>query len=228
MDILPETKRLRRKLSGQTALLGIALYTACFVFARLEVMITSDILMVDSLPAKLLSFLQTLAIVLGFALFYSFTSVLCHYIKFKRTLPFIFLVMGITLYRALLSLGGRYFIDGITGYDFFLYILPSQVLSFGLEVAQYLLVLLIVWISLKEQDDGALRRSQLLISLTVMLLNIASRILYDIGYGAPTSSQEFLQMGIAYASDILLYGVLLFFAMHLLTAWAKKTHQRLT
>lgn len=224
MNTLPENKPLCRKLSTIAALLGAALYTACFVFARLEVIVTSDVLMADSGLAKLLSLLQTLTIILGFALFYSFTAFLIKNINFKKTLPFIFAVVGITLYRSLLSLGGRYFIDGMVDYDFFMFALPTQVLSFALELAQYLLILLVAWLSLRK---APLNTSLLYISLTVMILNIGSRILYDVGYGAPTSNREVIQMVLAYASDILLYGVLLLLAMRLLASWANKISQRL-
>jgi len=60
-----------------------------------------------------------------------------------------------------------------------------------------------------------------------MVLNIGGRIRYDIGYGAPTSSTEIFQMVLAYASDILLYGVLLLLAMRLLASWANRIHQKL-
>jgi len=224
MNTLPENKPLRRKLSIIAALLGAALYTARFVFARLEVIVTSDILMADSWLAKLLSLLQTLTIILGFALFYSFTAFLIKNINFKKTLPFTFVAVGITLYRSLLSLGSRYFIDGMTDYDFFMYALPTQVLFFALELGQYLLILLVAWLSLRK---ATLNRSLLYISLIVMVLNIGGRILYDIGYGAPTSSTEIFQMVLAYASDILLYGVLLLLAMRLLASWANRIHQKL-
>ncbi len=244
MDILLEHKMLRRKLCGIAAMIALVLFTACFVFARLEVIVTSDILLANSFIAKLLSLLQTLLIVLGFALFYSFTAFLLSKVEFIGTLSFIFVVIGITLFRSLLSLGGKYFIDGISSYDFFLYVLPTQAISFGLELAQYFLVLLITWLCLryfpKESEKfhahplqkrfgipHALLRSLFFIALTVMILNIGSRILYDIDYGAPTSTAEACQMLLAYTSDILIYGMLLFFVMCLLTTWANTIYQKL-
>ncbi|MBO5305317.1 MAG: hypothetical protein J6B12_01005 [Clostridia bacterium] len=225
MDILPENKALRTRLCGITALLGLGLFTACFLFARIEVTLTSDILMVDSFPSKLLSFLQKATVYLGFALFYSFSTFLSNKIGFIKTFPFIFIVIGLTVYRTILSLSGQYLIDKIDTYDFVLYVLPQALLSFGLELIQYLLVLFVIWlcmINVKRQATPTMRRPLLFVSLTVMAINIAIRIRYDIAYGAPTSLREVLQMVLAYASDILIYGVLLFFIMSLIAVWADK------
>lgn len=204
----------------------------------------------DSFLANSLALLQTVLIALGFALFYSFTTYLFYKIGFIATLPFIFSDLGILLYRSLLTLGGKYLIDRIPSYDFMLYTLPMQILYFVFEITQYLLVICIAWLCLKHfhrapatkeatnQSAFPFRKpldlsnpilsSLFFVSLAVTALNVGSRIIYDIGYGAPTSLTEILQMIVAYGLDILLYGVLLFFAMRCLVAWAETKYQSIS
>lgn len=213
-------KTKRRRLCGIAAVLGLAVATLRFALGRLEFIVLSDVLLADGLLPLLFSLVQTLLILFGFALFYSFTSVLIFKIGMIKTLPFIFLGVGIAIYRSLLTLVGKVLIDGASEYEFFVSILPVQLLSLALELAQYLLVLLVIFLTLKV--TASLPRSILLASLTVLLVNVGSRVIYDIGYGLPTSGKDLLTMVGAYTSDILLYGVLLFFVVRFLVAWAEK------
>lgn len=210
----------RRKLCGIAALLGLLIATLRFALGRLEFIVLSDILLTDSFFAKLFPLFQTLLILFTFALFFGFTSVIIGKFKFSTALPFIFLSIGIATYRLLLSLIGKILIDGVSEYEFFVSLLPFQILSFLLELAQYLLVIFVIWLTLKL--SASLPRSLLFSSLTVMLMNIGSRILYDIDYGLPTSTKDLLQMIGAYTSDILLYGLLLFFATRFFASWAER------
>ncbi len=220
MEAPLEYKTTRRKLCGIAAILGLLIATARFAVGRLEFILLSDILLADSLLAKLFPLLQSLLMVFGFALFYSFTAVFCHRFGFAKAIPFICLTVGISVYRSLLSLLGKIFIDGVSEYEFFVSVLPLQILSLILELAQYLLVLFIIWLVLRL--TVSLPRSILFASLSVLLVNVASRIVYDVDYGLPSSTKEVFQIVGAYTSDVLLYGVLLFFAMRFLAAWAEK------
>ncbi len=215
-----EYQKFRARLGGRAALLAVLAFTLCAVLARLEFILMSDILLADSIGTLLLAFAQTLCIVFGFALFYSFTAVLMQEIKLSKTLPFILISVLLSLYRTGLALGGKYFIDGIIGYEFLSYELPTGALSFALEILQYLLVIFIVW--LVQRRAASLHRSLFFTALAVTGVNVGSRILLDIQIGAPTSLKEILQMVVAYASDILIYGVLLFLAMRGLAKWAIK------
>ncbi|MBE6661940.1 MAG: hypothetical protein E7606_01515 [Ruminococcaceae bacterium] len=212
-----EYQKLRASLCGRAALLAVLTFTVCAVLARLEFILMSDILLADSIGTQLLAFAQTLCIVLGFALFYCFTAILMQEIGLSKTVPFALTAVLLTLYRTVLALGGKYFIDGVNGDEFFSYELPTSALSFALEILQYLLVMLLIWLA--QRRRCSLHRSLFFASLAVMGINVGSRILLDIQIGAPTSLEEIWQMVIAYASDILIYGVLLLFAMRLLAKW---------
>ena len=219
-----EDKTFRRKLCGLAALLGLLAATLRFVLGRLELIVLSDVLLADGFLADLFPLLQTLLIVFTFALFFGFFSVIVHKFGFKSAFPFILLSVGIMTYRFLLSLIGKVFIDGISEYEFFVSVLPFQILSFLLELAQYLLVIFVIWLTHKL--SASLPRSLLFSSLTVMLMNVGSRILYDIDYGLPTSTKDLFQMIGAYTSDILFYGLLLFFATRFFAAWAEKRYAK--
>jgi hypothetical protein len=226
METLYPYKPIRRKLCGIAAILGLLVGILRFTLARLEFIVLSDILLADSIAADILSLLQTLLIAFGFALFYSFTTVLIGKIGFSKALPFLFLTVGITLYRSLLSLAGKILLDHVSSYELFTSVIPLQIFSFVLELAQYLLVLFVIWLTLKL--TASLPRALLFSSLTVLLINIGSRVFYDIDYGLPASAKEVLQMLGAYTSDILLYGVLLFFAMRFFAAWAEQRYPKHT
>ena len=213
-------KTARRRLCGIAAVLGLAVAILRFALGRLEFIVLSDVLLAEGLLPLLFSLLQTFLILFGFALFYGFTSVLICKFGTTKTLPFIFLGVSVTIYRSLLTLVGKALIDGVSEYEFFVSVLPAQLLSLALELAQYLLVLLVIFLTLKA--TSSLPRSILFASLTVLLVNIGSRVVYDIGYGLPTSGKDLLTMVGAYTSDVLLYGILLFFAMRFFATWAKK------
>lgn len=213
-------KSIRRRLCGIAALLGLLVSTARFAVARLEFIVISDVLRAGGIAATLLPLLQTLLILFGFALFYGFTAILIQEIGFKKALPFMFLTVGVMLYRAALALCGKVFFDGLSEYEFLTSALPLQLLSLAVELGQYLLILLVIWLTLKLTAKPP--RATLAASLTVLLINLFSRIVYDVDYGMPTSSREVLQMVGAYTSDILLYGVLLFVAMRLFAKWGEK------
>ena len=215
-----EHQKLRAKLCGRAALLAALAFTLCAVLARLEFLLMSDILLAGGIGTQLLALAQTLCIAFGFALFYSFTAFLMQEMGLAKTLPFLLIAVLLTLYRTALALGGTYFIDGVIGYEFLSYELPTALLSFALELVQYFLVIFLVW--LMQKRAVSLPRTLLGIALTVTGINVASRILLDIQIGAPTSMREILQMVVAYASDILIYGVLLLLAMRLLSKWANK------
>ena len=215
-----EYKRIRRKLCGITAILGLLAATLRFVLGRIEFIVLSDILLADSLLAKIFPLLQTLLILFSFALFYGFSSTLIHKVGFSKALPFMFLTIGISTYRSLLTLVGKILIDRVSEYDLFVSVLPLQILSYFLELAQHLFIFFVIWLVLKLTASRP--RSTFFAALTTMLLTIGSRIAYDIDYGLPSSATEVLQMIGAYTSDILLYGVLLFFAMRFFVKWAEK------
>ena len=220
MDTQLEYRPYRRRLCGIAAILGGLVATLRFVIARLEFIVLSDVLLADSALAGIFPLLQTLLILFTFALFYSFSSVLISKCGFQKALPFLILSVGITLYRTVLTLVGRLLIDRVSAYEFAVSTLPLQLFSLALELAQYLIVLLVIWLVIKL--TSSIKRSLLFSSLTVLLFNVISRVIYDIDYGLPASGREVLQMVAGYTSDIVLYGVLLFLAMRLFAAWAEK------
>ncbi len=221
METQLEYKTYRRKLCGIAAILGLSVATLRFAVARLEFIVLSDVLLADSLLAAIFPLLQTLLTLFTFALFYSFSSVLIGEFGFLKAIPFLFLSVGVTLYRTGLTLVGKLLIDRVSEYEFMVATLPLQLFSLAIELAQYLIVLLVILLVIRL--TASIKRSLLFSSLTVLLFKVISRVIYDIGLGLPTSGREVLQMVVGYTSDIVLYGALLFLAMRLLAAWAQKS-----
>ena len=211
-----------RRLYTVTIILGLLLYTTRFFCARLESLLLSDILMQNSILVTLLSLLQTILIVVCFALFYSFTTILIEKEGTRKATPFMVTACALILYHSLLALGGTLIVDKVDTYDFFTISLPLQGFSLALELGQYLLIVFLSWLCLakgKAASAPSLKKAFLFISLAVTAINVGSRIFYDISYGAPTSSKEIWIMIFAYLSDLLFYGLLLFFAMWLFARW---------
>ena len=107
MDAPFNYKSIRRRLCGFALLLSLLISFARFAVGRVDYIVLSDVLLADSLLASLLSLLQTLLILVGFALFYSFNTVLIHKLGFAKAHPFMFLAVGSALLRAALSLLGK-------------------------------------------------------------------------------------------------------------------------
>ena len=225
MDIPADNKKYRKILLGITVI-GLLIFSLYFLLGRIQVSLMSNVLFQDSFWITLLPFLQTLITILSFALFYGISVlVLCH-CGMKKTIVAAAIVVLLTLFKYAALLLGSLVIDRIDPYSFVAVKLPTSLLSLLLEVMQYAVILTVAWFALRRQKENTTtvppyRRPLIRVSLTVMLINIASRIIYDIGYGAPTSSREVLLMVLAYVSDILLYGVLLYFLMRLVTKLIK-------
>lgn len=66
-------------------------------------------------------------------------------------------------------------------------------------------------------NSNPIQSSGLILSIIFAALRMISRIIYDIGYGMPTSFSELLQMLLGYSSDIL-NGVIVYFSVMLFAA----------
>ena len=216
MDILTYNKKYR-KIITLTALSGFILFVLHLIIGRIHVSLMSDVLFQNGFLVRFLPFLQTLLTVCSFALFYGVSAYCYSYYGIKKKLFVIITVVLLTLFKYASSLIASLLIDRMDAEVFMLLKLPTTLLSFALEAVQYAAVFVIIWLANRNtpSDKQVLGRPFLFISLTVMLINVASRIVYDIGYGAPTSSAEVFRMIVAYASDILLYGVVLYLLMFL-------------
>ena len=223
MDILTDNKKYR-KIIICMIVIGVLLFSLYFLIGRIQVSLLSDVLFQNSFWIKLLPFLQTLITLLSFALFYGISVFALYHYGIKKIPAAAAIVVLLTLFKYAVSLIGSLLIDRIDAYSFKMVKLPTTLLSLLLELIQYAVILTVAWFALrqlKENTATAYRRPLARVSLTVMVINIASRIVYDIGYGAPTSLGEVLLMALAYISDVLLYGVLLYVLMRLVTKLIK-------
>ncbi len=232
MDILTDNKKYRKTFLGLT-IMGLLLFALYFVIGRIQVSLMSNVLFQNGFWVKCLPFLQTLITVFSFALFYGISIYCFMFFGVTKTVPVVMIAVLLTMLKYAASLLGALLVDRMDAEMFMMLKLPTTLLSFCLELVQYVIILFIAWFTLRSFRDvnastvpQPLSRSLLFVSLAVMLINITSRIVYDIGYGAPTSLAEILRMALAYASDVLLYGVLLYVLMRLVIKLIHSYHQK--
>lgn len=232
MDILTDNKKHRKTLLGLTVV-GLLLFSLYFVIGRIQVSLISNVLFQNSFWVRFLPSLQTLITVCSFALFYGISVFSLWHYGIKKTVPVVIIVFFLTLLKYAASLLGTLLIDRADTETFIMVNLPLSLLSFCLELLQYAIILTIAWFTLRSFRDvnaptvpQPLSHSLLFISLTVTLINVASRMVYDIDYGAPASLAETLRMVLAYASDVLLYGVLLYVLMRFVIKLIHSYHQK--
>lgn len=249
-------KKHRQTLCGKMLLCGVIFSLFSILFTWVDSIISSDILLRNSFFSTVLRWFILLSALAMHIFFYSGTVYALYAYGFRRSLPLIFTILGVTLLHSIIDALSRLFLFGIDTTDFVLYELPFDILSFGLEFLQYGLILGISVLCLRRfprsvdlvrNDDGSYREalphkafpfqkildssnpvlfSLFFISLAVMLLQILSRTVYDIRYGSPTSLSETVYMVFAYLSDILLYGVIHYFATRWLTEKIEKSYRR--
>lgn len=235
----------RHILLGFTALVGFSLFTFSFILSYIDMSLTSDIIMRDSFICKILPYLKDLITLLGFSLFYAVTVYSFHTFGIKKSWHFLLLISVLTIYKYAYEALGNRLIYQTSKYDFLAYILPSALSSCSLELFQLALIVGLTLLILHHfhrnptnQDSplvpprnivklkNPIFCSLFFISLVVMTINIIIRIIYDINYGAPSSSKEVLRMVLAYGSDILFYGVVLYLLMRLFIGIINALHKK--
>ena len=130
----------------------------------------------------------------------------------KSSLPMVFIYSGILLAKILIDTTVGHIIFG-TGWDLEGLIYALIVWSFDVLLA--FAVVLIAHLCIKGKKDNELHfdklyssqnplmSSALLVATVIAAINLISRIIFDIGYGAPVDVIDLLWMMAGYASDII-------------------------
>ncbi|MBR2387267.1 MAG: hypothetical protein IKB02_00715 [Clostridia bacterium] len=131
----------------------------------------------------------------------------------KRTLPLIFSYCGIVLFKNLSAsvLNGVILGVGLSAPDL---LYPLLVWLFDVILA--FAVLLVAFFKSNNLSAVALICGVLLSATTLL-----PRIIYDIGYGAPSGTEDLLVMITAYASDLLVIAVF-YFVSHFLFKYLQR------
>ncbi len=134
----------------------------------------------------------------------------------KSSMPILLIYSGVLLIENLLNITLEHVIFG-TGWqiDGLIYVL----IIWLFEVLLALAVLLIARFSLKNKKDkditfnklyskeNPLQLAALIVALLISAIKVISRLIFDIGYGAPADIVDLLWMLAAYSSDIISGGI---------------------
>ena len=142
---------------------------------------------------------------------YALLSTLLIRFSFRETLPSVLLATLLIPVKHLGNAAAYFITDNVTLANDIKAAYIAVLSAVALEVFQMGAVVFLFLLCQKKQSPA---KSYLLSACAVMvIINILSRLLGDIDYGAPTSAAEGWVMIAYYAADIVLYGVLGFFAM---------------
>ena len=193
----------KRTLSLAAFLFGIALFYAV-VCTPLSLLVSSDILLADTVLPLLMDVLMLLCN-------YLFYWIACR--------PILAVYAGAVFFRYFANMTAGFFVIGFpTGNEFLKLHLPYLLIDIVLDLLLITLVAFLVCKFKKKQKDftpekvfpitrlfdwdSAFLRSTLLVAAIPAAVQLISRVIYDISYGAPTSTVDLLWMIIYYVSDI--------------------------
>ncbi len=208
----------RRTVTLRMALAGLIVILVDALILSLDLYLATDILYTGSFLWRVLGWRIAIFTLLLFILLFSHTTYAIKAYGFSGALPILLGASGIILLKyavqAFITLAHNSF--DLSG--FLLYQMPLTLFSILLELAELWTVIFIAFLMLWKKHSPLLP-----ITLPVVLIKLLIRIVGDIDYGAPDSVGEIFYMIAAYTSDILLYGVVLFFGMRMILRFLSRS-----
>ena len=209
-------KRLMFYIILSTAILfGIS----CFLLSPLYVIMSSDVLFQGNILIDLINIFNQISYILVYAVCFSTIIYSLYHFNTKSSILLIAVYCIAVLLRYIINIIVQAIIDGafplITELSPVLYNYILELITvFGVVVIAHL-----VFYTKKDEKKGRkkflpfskfyshsnlLQRSSLYVGIFLAILKIITRIVYDLGYGAPTDIYDLLRMITYYISDLLI------------------------
>ena len=126
-----------------------------------------------------------------------------------KSLPIILLAVALTLFKHIGNWGVFLITENVTDALNIRLSFLTAVSSIGIELLQHAVTIAIAYACARKPQ-----RVRIMLVCGVMLaINLVSRLIGDIEYGAPASPSEILIMIAYYSADILLYGPVAYFSI---------------
>jgi len=235
-------KRTKKILRGCVILTTLVLFgISCFLLSPMYVMLSSNILYRGGFAANLVNILNNVLYLAVYAVCFSTIIYSVYRCGTRSSLSLVMIYAAAIFLRYVANIIVQAFIDGAL--PLFAELYPT-VFGFIFDFLTVLGVLLIAHLCLSSVNrlprekkrnllpfdklfslSNPIQRSAFFTGILLATIKVATRVVYDIGYGAPTSALEILRMAVYYLSDVLICAVIYLFSLLVILSIHKKDNQ---
>ena len=231
------TKATRKRLRLCVILTTLVLFgLSCFLLSPLYVSLSSNIVYSDSLITDLINLVNNIFYIAVYAVCFSAFIYSVYKCTARRTVSLVIVYCVAVLLRYIANVVVQTFTDGV--FPMFEDLYPT-LLAYLFDLITAFAVLLIAHLCIKEihisktskaclpfdklyTSTNPLQKASLLTGVLLASIKVLTRVIYDIGYGAPTSILDLLRMIVYYLSDVLICAVIYFVSLLLIMYFEKK------
>ena len=231
------TKATRKRLRLCVILTTLVLFgLSCFLLSPLYVSLSSNIVYSDSFITDLVNLINNIFYIAVYAICFSAFIYSVYKCTARRSVSLVIVYCVAVLLRYMANVVVQTFTDGVFPMLEDLY---PTLLAYLFDLITAFAVLLIAHLSIKEihtaktsrsylpfdklyTSSNPLQKASLLTGILLASIKVLTRVVYDIGYGAPTSILDLLRMIVYYLSDVLICVVIYLVSLLLIMYFDKK------
>ncbi len=231
------TKATRKRLRLCVILTTLVLFgLSCFLLSPLYVSLSSNIVYSDSFITDLVNLINNIFYIAVYAICFSAFIYSVYKCTARRSVSLVIVYCVAVLLRYMANVAVQTFTDGVFPMLEDLY---PTLLAYLFDLITAFAVLLIAHLSIKEihtakasrsylpfdklyTSSNPLQKASLLTGILLASIKVLTRVVYDIGYGAPTSILDLLRMIVYYLSDVLICVVIYLVSLLLIMYFDKK------
>ena len=244
MNNTPSNEFINAKIKATKKRLGLCVILttlvlfglSCFLLSPLYVSLSSNILYRDSFIADLINLINNVFYIAVYAVCFSAFIYSVYKFGTKRSFPLVIIYCTAVFLRYIANIIVQTFTDGV--FPAFEELSPA-ILGYIFDLLTAFAVILIAHLCLKNINMGKaksaclpfqklylnsnpLQNASLFTGILLASIKILTRIIYDIGYGAPTSILDLLRMIVYYLSDVLICVIIYLASLLLIMYFDKK------
>lgn len=230
-------KATKKRLRLSVMLTTLVLFgLSCFLLSPLYVSLCSNILYRDGFLAHLINFINNVFYIAVYAVCFSAFIYSVYKCGTKRSFSLVAVYCAAVLLRYIANVVVQTFIDGV--FPAFEELRPA-ILGFIFDLITAFAVILIAHLCLKNINTGKsnisclpfeklylsanpLQKSSLFTGILLASIKVLTRVIYDVGYGAPTGILDLLRMIVYYLSDVLICVIIYLASLLLIMYFDKK------
>ena len=229
-EIIKATKKRLRLYVILTTLVLFGL--SCFVLSPLYVSLSSNIVYRDSLLSDFLNLVNNVFYIAVYTVCFSAFIYSVYKCGTKRSVSLTVVYCVAVIIRYMANIAVQTITDGV--FPSFADLYPA-ILGCVFDILIAFAILLIAHLCLKDkaQDSclpfeklylhsNSLQRASLFTGILLSSIKVLTRVIYDLGYGAPTSILDLLRMIVYYLSDLLICVIIYLASLLLFMYFYKK------
>ena len=231
------TKATRKRLRLCVILTTLVLFgLSCFLISPLYVSLSSNIVYSDSLITDLINLVNNIFYIAVYAICFSAFIYSVYKCTARRSVSLVIVYCVAVLLRYLANIVVQTFTDGVAPMLEDLY---PTLLAYIFDLIIAFAVLLIAHLCIKKTHtaktgrsylpfdklytgSNPLQKASLFTGVLLASIKVLTRVIYDIGYGAPTSIIDLLRMVVYYLSDVLICVVIYLVSLLVIMYFDKK------